>query len=225
MVVSAVNDRAALLERGAVDIEDRQDASLQRLGRRLQWATIAWNSGEVFVTVGLGIAARSLALVAFGLDSLIEVFASLVVIWHMNPGEKGHDARRDSHAMRLVGIAFGVLAAYLLAMGMRSLLVQSDPESSPFGIAYLAVTAMVMFNLSAWKRRVGIALDSEPFRAEAAMTLLDGFLALSILTALALNMTFEWWWADPLAAMLVGLVAAREGLESWREASEIGDPR
>lgn len=177
---------------------------------------------EVFITIGLGIAAQSLALVAFGLDSLVEVFASVVVIWHMSPGDQGHHVLRDRRAMRLVGISFFILAGYLLVSGGRSLLVQSDPENSPIGIAYLVVTAMVMFILSAWKRRVGIALDSEPFRAEAAMTLLDGFLALSILTALALNAMFEWWWADPLAAMIVGLVAAREGLESWREAAEIG---
>lgn len=204
-----------------VDIEDRRTESFQRLGRRLQWATIAWNSVEVFVTVGLGLAARSLALVAFGLDSLVEVFASVVVIWHMTPGERGHHVQRDRRAMRLVGIAFGVLALYLLVTGTRSLIVRSDPASSPLGIAYLVVTALVMFSLSAWKRRVGDALESEPFRAEAAMTLLDGFLALSILTALAVNWRFEWWWADPVAAMIVGFVAAREGVESWREASEI----
>jgi hypothetical protein len=81
---------------------------LERLGGRLQWATIAWNSIEVFITIGLGIAAGSLALIAFGLGSLIEVFASLVVIWHMNPGVDGHHARRDRRALRLVGLAFAM---------------------------------------------------------------------------------------------------------------------
>ena len=98
-----------------------------------------------------------------------------------------------------------------------------EPESSPIGIAYLFVTAVVMFSLARWKRRVGAALDSDPFRAEASMTFLDGCLATSILTALALNLLFGWWWADPAAALLIGAVAAREARDSWREARDL-DP-
>jgi divalent metal cation (Fe/Co/Zn/Cd) transporter len=192
---------------------------LEQTGRRLQWATIAWNSIEVFVTIGLGIAAGSLALIAFGLDSLVEAFASLVVMWHMHPGEGGHHAHRDRKAMRLVGVAFAVLAAYLLIAGVRQLASHDQPGSSPVGIAYLGVTALVMFGLARWKRRVGHALDSDPFRAEASMTFLDGCLATSILTALALNLVLDWWWADPVAAFLIGAVAARESRESWREGS------
>ena len=204
----------------ATDDQDRN--RLERLGRRLQWATIAWNSLEVFVTIGLGVAAGSLALIAFGLDSLVEVFASLVVIWHMNPGADGHDERRDRKAMRLVGVAFGVLAAYLLVAGLRQLATHAEPDGSPAGIAYLAVTAVVMFSLARWKHRVGRALDSDPFRAEASMTFLDGCLATSILVALALNLALGWWWADPVAALLIGVVAAREARESWLEGSDPG---
>lgn len=89
-----------------------------------------------------------------------------------------------------------------------------QPDSSPVGIADLFVTAIVMFSLARWKRRVGTALDSEPYGAEAAMTFLDGCLATSILVALALNLTLGWWWADPVAALLVGFAAAREARES-----------
>lgn len=204
-------------------IDDHPRSALDRLGRRLQWATIAWNAMEVFVTIALGLAARSLALVAFGLDSLIEVFASLVVIWHMAPGDGQARQGRDDRAMRLVGVAFAVLALYLVIAGVRSLVLQEPPVSSPLGIAYLAVTAVVMFSLARWKRRVGTALDSEPFRAEASMTFLDGCLALSILSALALNLVWGWWWADPVAALLIGAVAAREALESWRLDAEPDD--
>ena len=102
-------------------IDHHQRVVTERLGRRLQWATIAWNSLEVFVTVGLGLAAGSLALIAFGLDSLVEVFASLVVIWNMNPGEQGDQVSRDTRALRLVGVAFAVLAAYLVGAGTRQL--------------------------------------------------------------------------------------------------------
>lgn len=154
-------------------------------------------------------------LIAFGLDSLVEVFASLVVIWHMNPGVDGHRTHRDRRAMRLVGAAFALLAIYLVLAGVRQLTLGEQPDSSPVGIADLVVTAIVMFSLARWKRQVGTALNSEPFRAEASMTFLDGCLATSILTALALNLVLGWWWADPAAALLIGAVAAREARESW----------
>jgi divalent metal cation (Fe/Co/Zn/Cd) transporter len=187
----------------------------EALGRRLQWATIAWNTMEVFVTVSLGIVAGSLALVAFGLDSLVEVFASVVVIWYMRAGEAGDHVRRDGRALRLIGVAFAALAGYLAFAGTRQLLAHDQPDSSPLGITYLAVTALVMFSLARWKRRVGTTLGSEPFRAEASMTFLDGCLATSILSALVLNLTLGWWWADPLAAIVIGAVAAREARDAW----------
>ena len=195
-------------------------AAHEREGRMLQWLTIAWNSGEIFVTIGLGLAARSLALIAFGLDSLVEVFASLVVVWHLKPSADHLHAQRDRRALRLVAAAFGVLAAYLAFSSIRSLITAHEAESSPLGIAYLAVTSLVMLGLARRKRRVGTALDSEPFLAEAQMTFLDGCLAASILLALALNSLFGWWWADPAAAGLVGVVAAREAVEQWREGGE-----
>ena len=194
------------------------DEAAARLGRRLQWATIAWNCLEVFVTVGLGLMAKSLALIAFGLDSLIEVFASLVVVWHMRPHDEATRGDRDRLALRLVAVAFAVLAGYLLFASGRSLLLQERPEASPWGIAYLGVTAVVMFSLARLKSRVATRLDSGPFAAEAAMTFLDGWLATSILVALALNALFGWWWADPAAAIIVALVAAREAREGWEEA-------
>lgn len=198
------------------DVEDPE--RLTRLARRLQWGTIAWNGMEVFVTIGLGLAARSLALVAFGLDSLVEVFASLVVLWHLDPGEGGHHAHRDRRALRLVAAAFVVLAVYLVVAAVRSLAGGDQPDASPLGIAYLAVTAVVMFTLARLKRRVGTRLRSEPFLAEASLTFLDGCLASSILLALVLNATLGWWWADPVAALLIGTVALREARESWEEA-------
>lgn len=184
---------------------------LERTGRRLQRITIAWNLIEVFITIGLGIAAGSLALIAFGLDSLIEVFASLVVLWHMLDDQPG--PTRDRRARRLVALAFAALAAYLLTAGLRALLTQTEPESSPLGIAYLGVTAVVMFSLAARKRRLGRDLNNLAFLAEARLTYLDGWLATAILTALALNTGFDWWWADPLAALVVAVAAARESVE------------
>ncbi len=193
----------------------------ERTGRRLQQATIVWNLAEVVVTVSLGLAAGSLALIAFGLDSLIEVFASLVVLWHM--AEDGRGGQRDDRARRLVAIAFAVLAAYLIVASGRALWMGTEPEESPIGIAYLAVTALVMFGLAAWKRRVGREIGSETFLAEAHMTFLDGWLATGILVALAANVAWGWWWADAAAAAAVGVAAARESAELFTDAGHDRD--
>lgn len=165
---------------------------------------------EVVVTVGLGLAVGSLALVAFGLDSLIEVFASLVVLWHLR---SARTTGRDRLALRLVAAAFAVLGLYLAITAIRSLLAQEVAGSSPLGITYLAVTALVMFTLARWKKRVGTELDSEPFLAEASLTYLDGWLATAILTALVLNWALGWWWADPLAALALAAIAVKEAAE------------
>lgn len=129
--------------------DDEQHEALH-LGERLQWATIAWNLMEVVVTIWLGLRANSLALIAFGLDSIVEVFASLVVIWYI----ADHDSTgRALRAMRLVAIAFAVLGTYLVAAGISSLVGGSAAEASPWGIAYLALTAIAMFTLAILKRK------------------------------------------------------------------------
>ncbi len=187
-------------------------------GRRLQYATIAWNLMEVFVTIGLGIAARSLALVAFGLDSLIEVFASLVVVWYIAEHQAPGRARR---ALRLVAVAFLVLATYLIVASTVSVATGEAADSSPFGIAYLAVTAVVMFTLARLKRGVAVRAESEPLAAEASMTYLDGWLASGILVALLLNSVAGLWWADPASALLVAAFCVREAVENWQEARSL----
>lgn len=198
-------------------ISDTEHDQHLRRGIRLEWMTTGWNLMEVVVTVSLGVAANSLALIAFGLDSLIEVFASTVVIWHLKAGRDPAPARTRL-ALRLIAAAFGVLAAYLSFAAVRSLLAGDRPEDSFLGIAYLAVTAAVMFTLAAAKRRIARTIDSGPLAAEAAMTTLDGFLCLGILTALAANAVLGWWWADPLAALGVAAFATREAFESLAEA-------
>ena len=195
-----------------------QHDRLLRKGIRLEWATTVWNAMEVFVTISLGIAARSLALVAFGLDSMIEVFASMVVVWHLKQGT-APKAQRTSRALRLIAGAFFALAAFLVVASVRSLISATKPDNSPLGIAYLAVTAVVMFTLAAIKHRTARPLASEPLAAEASMTFLDGCLCLGILSALAVNIAFRWWWADGLAALAIAGFAAREGIDSLSEAA------
>jgi len=192
---------------------------LLRRGIRLEWATTGWNLMEVFVTIGLGLAARSLALVAFGLSSMIEVFASTVVIWHLREG-RDPAPHRTRLAFKLIAIAFLALALFLSFTSVRSLILALHPDESPLGIAYLALTATVMFTLAGIKRRTARAMGSGPLEAEASMTFLDGCLCIGILTALGVNILFSWWWADAVAALGIGIFAAREGIESLRESRE-----
>jgi len=174
---------------------------------------------EVVVTISLGVRAGSLALIAFGLDSIIEIFASTVVIRNLRDERRDPGDRRTHRALRAIAVAFWVLAAFLALMSIRSLLLQEHPASSPLGVAYLAVTAVAMFGLAGLKRMTARELSSETLAAEAAMTFLDGCLATSVLAALVLNAQVGWWWTDALAALCVAGVALNEGIGHWRESA------
>jgi divalent metal cation (Fe/Co/Zn/Cd) transporter len=196
--------------------EDRTER-LRRKGRRLEVATTTWNIAEVIAALILGFAANSLALIAFGLDSLVEVFASMVVLWHLSGlGVEG----RSERARRLVSTAFLVLGFYLGAAGVHGLLERSGPAHSPAGIGVLAASLVAMLLLARSKRRVGLALSSPPLVADASMSLLDGLLAAGVLVALVLDLSMGWWWADPGAAIAIAAIAIREGVEGWQEHSK-----
>ncbi len=194
---------------------------LQRRALRLEYGTIAWNVGEAALTLALGAVASSLALIGFGAVSVVEVFASLVVVWHLIPGHETDHPDRTRLALRLVGVAFGVLAVALASVAISDLTGGRRPDESPWGIAYLMLAAAVMFGLARVKRNTADQLDSEPLRSEATMTLLDGFLATATVIGLALNAVAGWWWADPAAALIVAVAAANEARENWEEAAEI----
>lgn len=189
-----------------------------RRALRLEYGTIGWNAGEAVLTIGLGIAAGSLALIGFGTDSLIEIFASLVVVWHLKGAE--HPAR-ERRALRLVAGAFLALAVVLGVAGIRDLVTGRRPGESVLGIVYLAVTALVMLGLAVAKRRTAHEMGSSTLRSEADMTLLDAGLSAGTMLGLLLNATLGWWWADPAAALVVAAVALNEARESWAEAAEI----
>lgn len=200
--------------------KDQTQGELEARGLRLEYATIVWNAIEMFVSIGLGVASRSLALVAFGLDTMVELFASGVVVWHLR-----HPGRDSNHitvrALRLVAGAFFVLAVVVTVGAAWALLSGAAADESPFGIAYLGLTVIVMLSLGAAKRATGIRLGSEPLAAEARMSIIDAALALGVLIGLAANALFGWWWADPLAALLVGAAAFHEGIENLEEAKEL----
>lgn len=194
---------------------------LRRRGLQLVWATIIWNAFEVFITVGLGVAAGSIALIAFGTDSVVEVFASLVVVWHSRDLLVMEENDRTRRSLKLIALAFVVLGTVLAIGATIRLFEGTVPDESPLGIIYLAVTALVMLSLAILKNRTGSKLGSEPLKAEARITYLDAALATSVLLSLVLNAALDWWWADPVAALGVAIIALREGWEHWEEATEI----
>ena len=198
---------------------------LTRLALRLEYATVGWNVGEAVLTIALGAIASSLALIGFGTVSVVEVFASVVIVWHLRPNGRRPDTERTARAHRLVGIAFAILSVALLIVSTRDIVTGRQPDESIWGIVYLAVTALVMFGLAITKRRIANRIDSTPLAAEAKMTVLDGTLSTATMLGLLANATLGWWWADPAAAFLVGLAPASEAKENWEEASELREPQ
>lgn len=194
---------------------------LQRRALFLEYGTIAWNIGEAVLTIGLGTVAGSLALIGFGTVSVIEVFASAVVVWHIRPGHETDHPERTRLALRLIAGAFLVLAAVLGVAAVNDLATGRIADESPLGIAYLALAAAVMFSLAFAKRRTAGKLGSAPLHSEATVTFLDGVLSTTTLIGLALNAYLGWWWADPAAALIVALAALNEARETWDEASDL----
>jgi hypothetical protein len=186
--------------------DDRRRVTLLRRGFLLEYATLAWNVAGIAVLAFAAIAARSVALAGFALDSLIEIGASIVVIWELS----GTGEDRQRRGLRLIGYAFAALAAYLLVQSTVVLATGYHPHHSVPGIIWTAVTAAVMFALAAGKARTGRALDNPVLRTEGRVTLIDGILATAVLLGLALNAALGWWWADPGAGYVLVFYAARE---------------
>jgi divalent metal cation (Fe/Co/Zn/Cd) transporter len=183
---------------------------LLRRGRHLEAVTLAWNVVGVLVLAYAAIVAESVALAGFGLDSLIEIGASTVVLWELADVA----ARRRRRALRLIGVAFVILATYLAVQSTIVLVIGFHSGHSPLGIAWTAVTAIVMFALAAGKARTGDALHNPVLQAEGRITLIDGLLATTVLVGLCLNAALGWWWADPLAGYVLLYYAIREARET-----------
>jgi divalent metal cation (Fe/Co/Zn/Cd) transporter len=188
-------------------------AALLRRGLRLEYTTLAWNVVGVVVLAWAAIAAGSVALAGFGLDSLIEIAASAVVVWELT------DSRQDrrERALRLIGGAFVLLGVYLVAQSTVVLVVGHRAHHSPVGIAWTGITAAVMFALAAGKDRTGRALDNPVLRTEGRVTFVDGVLATAMLVGLLLNAAAGWWWADPAAGYVLVYYAVREAWHIYTE--------
>jgi|SRR5665213_2173912 len=210
-----------------MDTEDgttpQRHESLRRRGIWLEWATNGWNLLEVFISISLGIQAHSLALIAFGLDSVVEVFASTIVIRNLWDQRRDPGDRRIHRSLRMLSVAFWLLGGFLLLASVRGLVLASRPMNSPRGIAWLAVTAIVMFSLAGMKRITGQAIESETLVAESAMSFLDGCLSSGVLLALTLNFYLGWWWTDSCAALIVAGFAVAEGVRHWLDSAPHAD--
>jgi Predicted Co/Zn/Cd cation transporters len=185
-------------------------AGLRRRGLRLEYVTVAWNVVEAAVAVAAGVVAGSIALVGFGLDSLIEVFAAVVVIWEFT----GVGEERERRALRLIALSFFALAAYVVVEAGRDLLIGAEAEESPVGIALAATSLLVMPALGLAKRHTGKRLGSATLVADSAETFLCAALSAMLLAGLLLN-AVGLWWADPVAALGIAALAVREGREAW----------
>ncbi len=185
---------------------------LLRRGFVLEAVTLAWNVVGVAVLALAALAARSVALGGFGLDSLIEIGASTVVVWELS----GSGERRRAVALRIIGAAFLVLAGYLAVQSTVVLVARSHPHHSPVGMAWTAATAVVMFALASGKRATGRRLDNPVLRTEGRVTFVDGLLATAVLLGLVFNAALRWWWADPVAGYVILVYGAKEGRAALR---------
>jgi divalent metal cation (Fe/Co/Zn/Cd) transporter len=195
--------------------ETLKNADVVRLRRRgfiLEGITLGWNVAGVVVLAVASVTAGSVALAGFGLDSLIEIGASTVVIWELS----GAGKHRQRFALRLIAWAFLALALYLAVQSGLALVAGHHAQPSPAGIAWTAVTAVVMFVLAAGKARTGKALGNPVLIAEGRVTFIDGLLAAAVLAGILLDTLAGWWWADPIAGLVIVYYAVREALDILR---------
>jgi divalent metal cation (Fe/Co/Zn/Cd) transporter len=190
-------------------------ARLVRQTRLLAWAAITWHVIEFATAAIAGIAASSIALLGFGVDSAIEAAAGLVVVWLLASKRAG-STTAERRAQQCIAASFFLLAAYLTVEALRSLVSGSEPDASWVGIGLAAVTAPTMPLLARLKTRLGRQLGSQATVSEGAQTMLCAYLSVALLIGLGANALLGWWWADPLTGLVIASVALREGMNGWR---------
>jgi divalent metal cation (Fe/Co/Zn/Cd) transporter len=196
--------------------------SADALSRRWAWwltaATIAWNAIEALVAIGSGVLAGSIALIGFGLDSVVEVSSALVIAWRLSRQSADHAAneRAERRAVRLIALSFCGIAAYVAFDSVAALLGRrEEPQPSAPGLAITALSLVVMPSLAFAKRRVARRMGSVALTADAAETMLCTYLSAVVLLGLGANALFAWWWMDPIAGLVVAALAVREGGKAW----------
>ncbi len=183
-------------------------------GRNLEFLTIGWNLVEAFVSLVAGLVAGSVSLIGFGIDSLIECGSATVLLWRLQDGERGE--AREKFALKLVGFSFLFLAAYVAFGAVKSLIAVERPEISFAGIVIAVLSLIVMPILARMKRQVAENIKSRALKADARQTSICAYLSAILLVGLVLNALFGWWWADPVAALIMTPIIVKEGLEALR---------
>jgi divalent metal cation (Fe/Co/Zn/Cd) transporter len=191
---------------------------LRRRGFQLEYATLTWMVAEAAVAITAGVVAASIALVGFGLDSVIELFSAAIVIWQLRGEIAGQD--RETRAVRLIGVTFFALAAYLIVVSIRDLATHARPGQSIPGLAVTAAALIVMPVLAVAKRRTGHKLGNRTLVADSAETAFCAFTSVAALLGVGLNAWLGWWWADPAAALIIAALAVKEGIECWEREDE-----
>jgi divalent metal cation (Fe/Co/Zn/Cd) transporter len=189
------------------------------LARRVRWlvaATISYNVIEAVVAIGAGTVASSTALVSFGLDSVIEVSSAAAVAWQFAAADHEVRERREKVALRAIAVSFFALAAYVVVESVRALVGAAEARHSTVGLVLAALSLAIMPSLSYAQRRAGRQLGSATAVADSKQTLLCTYLSAVLLVGLGVNTLFGWWWADPIAALVIAAVAVKEGREAWR---------
>jgi divalent metal cation (Fe/Co/Zn/Cd) transporter len=188
---------------------------LEKRARLLAWGGNAWHIVEFAVAVGAGLAAGSVALIGFGIDSLIESLAAFVIVW-LFTGGRGSSVASERRAQRMIAASYFILVAYIGIEATRDLIGGHHPQASWVGIGLAAVTAPTMPLLARAKRNVGRQLNSSATVSEASQNMICAYLSIALLAGLLLNATAGWWWADPAAALVIAAVAANEGRQAWK---------
>ena len=185
---------------------------LRRRGFWLEYASMAWMTVEATAAIISGIIASSIALIGFGLDSVIEFFAAAVAVWQLRGAVS---EERETRALRLIAVTFFALAAYLAVESITDLVSRHRPGQSAAGIAVTAAALVVMPLLALAKRRTGQQLGNQALIADAAESAFCACTSAAALIGIGLNAWLGWWWADPAAALVIAGLAVREGIEAW----------
>jgi divalent metal cation (Fe/Co/Zn/Cd) transporter len=196
----------------------QERAALERRAKLLAWSGNGWHVVEFAIAVGAGLAAGSVALIGFGIDSVIEALAGGVIVWLFSGG-RGSSRTAERRAQQLIASSYALLVLYIAVEATRDLIGSNHPEASWIGVGLAAFTAPTMPLLARAKRNVGRKLNSSATVSEANQNMICAYLSIALLAGLLANALLGWWWADPSAALVIAAVAAKEGLDSWRGES------
>ncbi len=183
---------------------------LTHMGLWLEYTTLVWNIIGCWIVLISAFAAKSVALAGFGIDSLIEIFASIIVVWQL----KSINKDKEEFAERIIGIAFLLLALYIGIQSLVVLYTKFHPHNSISGIIWLVLTAISMFALAYGKGKIGKMLNNPVLKKESKVTVIDGLLAVAVLLGISLNALLGWWWADPLAGLFIVYYGLKEGMQA-----------